>query len=213
MAVAEHVTSATILDLADPRWRSFVERSDAATPFHHPDWANLVADCYGFKAFAVAMTEPSGEIRAGIPMVEVRLPLRGARWVSLPFTDRVPPLLMQDGDGHALAAALARAIGDAGVREAEVRGELPGAAPTGWPALRHVLELQADPQAVYAGFHPSQVKRSIKRAERESLRVRTGSRSEDITEIFYGLHLRTRRRQGVPIQPKRFFGLLWDRII
>ena len=213
MAVAERVTSATTLELADPRWGRFVESSAGATPFHHPDWAKLVADCYGFKAFAVAVTGTSGEILAGLPMVEVRLPFRGARWVSLPFTDQVSPLLGPGGDGPGLAAALALAIRAAGVREAEVRGDLPGAEATGWPAVRHLLELQADPQAVYAGFHPSQVKRSIKRAEREGLSVRTGSRPEDLTEIFYGLHLRTRRRQGVPIQPKRFFGLLWERII
>ncbi len=213
MAVAERMASATIVDLADPRWRAFVEGSDAATPFHHPDWANLVADCYGFKAFAVAMTEPSGTITAGLPMVEVKQPFRGARWVSLPFTDRVPPLLAPDDDGRGLATALAGAIRAAGVKEAEVRGDLTGAAATGWPALRHVLDLEADPQAVYARFHPSQVKRSIKKAEREGLSVRVGARPEDLTEVFYGLHLRTRRRQGVPIQPKRFFRMLWDRIV
>jgi CelD/BcsL family acetyltransferase involved in cellulose biosynthesis len=213
VVVAERITSATTLDLADPRWRAFVEASDAATPFHHPDWANLVADCYRFKAFVVATAEPSGTITAGLPVVEVRQPLRGSRWVSLPFTDHVPPLLAPGDDGPGLAAALAGAVRAAGVREAEIRGDLPGAAPTGWPALRHVLELDPDPQAVYAGFHPSQVKRSIKKGEREGLTVRTGSRQEDLTEVFYGLHLRTRRRQGVPIQPKRFFRLLWDRII
>jgi CelD/BcsL family acetyltransferase involved in cellulose biosynthesis len=199
--------------VSDPRWRAFVDASEAATPFHHPDWADLVADCYGFKAFVVAMTEASGTITAGLPIVEVRQPLRGARWVSLPFTDRVPPLLAPDDDGRGLASGLAGAIRSAGVREAEVRGDLPGAAPTGWPALRHVLELDPDPQAVYARFHPSQVKRSIKKAERERLTVRTGSRPEDLTEVFYGLHLRTRRRQGVPIQPKRFFRMLWERIV
>jgi len=212
MVVAERMASATTLDLADPRWRAFVEASEDATPFHHPDWATFVADCYGFKAFVVAMTEPSGTITAGLPVAEIRQPLRGTRWVSLPFTDRVPPLVAPD-DGPALTRALTGAIRAAGVREAEVRGDLPGAAPTGWPALRHVLELQSDPQAVYAGFHPSQVKRSIRRAEREGLIVRTGSRGEDLTDVFYGLHLRTRRRQGVPIQPKRFFRMLWDRII
>jgi CelD/BcsL family acetyltransferase involved in cellulose biosynthesis len=32
-------------------------------------------------------------------------------------------------------------------------------------------------------------------------------------DSFYSLHLATRRRQGVPIQPRRFFQLLWDRVL
>jgi CelD/BcsL family acetyltransferase involved in cellulose biosynthesis len=31
--------------------------------------------------------------------------------------------------------------------------------------------------------------------------------------VFFGLHLRTRRRQGVPVQPRGFFSALWRRII
>ena len=34
-----------------------------------------------------------------------------------------------------------------------------------------------------------------------------------MTELFYSLHLSTWRRQGVPVQPKRFFSLYWQRIV
>jgi len=45
------------------------------------------------------------------------------------------------------------------------------------------------------------------------LTVRLGDRPEDLVETFYRLHLKTRRRQGVPIQPRRFFHLLWRHAI
>jgi hypothetical protein len=32
-------------------------------------------------------------------------------------------------------------------------------------------------------------------------------------DTFYRLHLRTRRRFGVPIQPRRFFRMLWESVI
>jgi CelD/BcsL family acetyltransferase involved in cellulose biosynthesis len=31
--------------------------------------------------------------------------------------------------------------------------------------------------------------------------------------VFYGLHLRTRRRLGVPVQPRRFLAALWRRLV
>jgi CelD/BcsL family acetyltransferase involved in cellulose biosynthesis len=43
--------------------------------------------------------------------------------------------------------------------------------------------------------------------------VRQSEQKSDLVDTFYGLHLRTRRRLGVPIQPRRFFDLLWERLL
>jgi hypothetical protein len=43
--------------------------------------------------------------------------------------------------------------------------------------------------------------------------VHRAVREEELTEIYYGLHLRTRRRLGVPVQPRRFFRVLWRRAL
>jgi CelD/BcsL family acetyltransferase involved in cellulose biosynthesis len=111
-----------------------------------------------------------------------------------------------------LAAALEQASSEAGARLVEIRGPLAGSAASA-TALRHVLTLGRDPAEVYAGFHRSQVQRNIRRAEREGLTVRQGTRPEDLVGTFYRLHLRTRRRQGVPVQPRRFFRLIWENAI
>ncbi|HEX6655748.1 MAG TPA: GNAT family N-acetyltransferase, partial [Candidatus Limnocylindria bacterium] len=203
----------TLLPIDDPRWRAFVEGHPRATPFHHPDWAQLVADCYRFRVFAFAVADEHGSSQAGAPMVEVRQPLGRRRWVSLPFTDACQPLAATADDESALADALTAAATEAGVSGVGVRAQLAGATQLGEPALRHVLPLEPDPAAVYARFHPSQVQRNIRRAEREGLTVRRGSNRADLLDTFYGLHLRTRQRQGVPIQPRRFFELIWERAI
>jgi lipid II:glycine glycyltransferase (peptidoglycan interpeptide bridge formation enzyme) len=39
------------------------------------------------------------------------------------------------------------------------------------------------------------------------------SRSREDLDVFYRLHLETRRRLGVPVQPKRFLDLLWEHVI
>jgi CelD/BcsL family acetyltransferase involved in cellulose biosynthesis len=203
----------TVLELADPQWAEFVVSHPAATPFHHPRWAWLVARCYGFRAFALAARDSTGAIRAGLPVVEVRHLHGERRWVSLPFTDYCPPLVSAHPEEAWLVSALQRAGSEAGVRRIEVRAPLPGAAVARHPALRHVLALEGDPARVYAGFHHSQVKRSIRRAERNGLTVRRATCPQDLERTFYHLHLRTRRRLGVPVQPHRFFRLLWQHAI
>lgn len=202
----------SILDLTDPCWGHFVARHPEATAFHHPAWAQLVAGCYGFRGFALAVRDATGAVAAGLPMAEIRHLRTAPKWVSLPYTDYCPPLAPGPREQRELASALERASRAAGVRRVEVRGPLAGSA-AGATALRHVLALHRDPAQVYAGFHRSQVQRNIRRAEREGLTVRQATRPEDLTGTFYGLHLRTRRRQGVPIQPRRFFRLLWEKAI
>ncbi|MBO0807326.1 MAG: GNAT family N-acetyltransferase [Actinobacteria bacterium] len=204
------MSGVTRLELTDRRWGDFVAGHPEATPFHHPGWAGLVAGCYGFRAFALATSDESGAIRSGLPVIEVRHLGGAPRWVSLPYTDYCPPLVLAGADEQQLAAGLWRASGSAGVRQVEVRAPLPGAAASGSPALRHVLPLDPDPAHVYAGFHHSQVQRSIRRAEREGLTVRAATLPQDLAGTYYRLHLRTRRRQGVPVQPRRFFRLLWE---
>lgn len=208
-------TRAEILDLDDQRWGDFVARHPDATPFHLPAWGRAVADCYRFRAFAPATVDAGDRVVAGVPVVEVRRPLGRRRWVSLPFTDHCPPLARSEGDAAVLVAALQRGVSDGHAREVELRGEVPGHAPTaGDPvAVRHVLPLDPDPQRVVAGFHRSQVQRNIRRAEREGVTVRRAEAASDVTEVFYGLHVRTRRRQGVPVQPRRFFELVWQRVL
>ena len=201
---------ATVLELTDPRWTDFVATHPAATPFHHPDWTRLVAGCYGFRPFAFAVSDATGAVRAGLPVVEVRHLGGGTRWVSLPYTDYCPPLASTREHQQQLAAALQRSSRAAGVRRVEIRAPVADEPAAGPHGLRHVIALNDDPAKVYAGFHRSQVQRNIRRAEREGLTVRQGSSPDDLLDTFYRLHLQTRRRQGVPVQPRRFFRLLWD---
>jgi hypothetical protein len=61
------------LALDDPRWLEFV-RDAAHSPFHRPAWARLIADCYGYRAFALGLIDESGRLKAGLPIIEADLP-------------------------------------------------------------------------------------------------------------------------------------------
>ena len=86
-------------------------------------------------------------------------------------------------------------------------------APRGGGVRKHVLPLTPDPDAVYRTFKRSQVQGAIEKGEREGTVVRRGTSPADLTRVFYELHTLTRRRHGVPVQPRRFFESMWRRIV
>ena len=210
----DRATGSTELAVGDERWLEFVSSSRNALPYHHPAWAKVFAECYGFRTFALAVVNGDGRISAGLPVAEVGVPFRGRRWVSLPFTDFLPPLAEDDDALARLVAELDSVRERAGIRTIELRAEvnLPGVHPVA-ESFAHVLRLQADPQAVFGTFKRSQVQGAIQKAEREGVTVRRGETPRDLTHLFYSLHAETRRRHGVPVQPRRFFELLWTRIV
>jgi CelD/BcsL family acetyltransferase involved in cellulose biosynthesis len=201
------------LELDDPRWLDLVERSPAAVAFHHPAWARLIADCYRYRSFALAIADESGQLTAGVPIVEVATRLTGRKWVSLPFTDSCSPLAADATVLDALVRELEIQRSEARVGRVEVRQHLPGASVARRSDfVLHRLELDADPDRLWRRF-PSELRRLIGLARRGGVEVSFATRRSELVDTFYGLQLRTRRRQGVPIQPRRFFEMLWDRMI
>ena len=48
----------------------------------------------------------------------------------------------------------------------------------------------------------------VRKAGREGVDVRRSNSAADVLEVFYRQHVTTRRRLGVPVQPRRFFEVL-----
>ena len=200
------------LSIEDPRWSSFVAGSPDASPFHHPIWANLLSRCYGYRAMALVITDEVGDIRAGLPIIEVGGPLTGRRWVSLPFTDYCP-LLVDGRSIREVRAALVDELRGNRIQALELRAHLPSGprVHSYADAVRHTTVLGDDPDEVYTRFSRMH-QRNIRKAERAGVRVER-SRSPHVMQEFYRLHLLTRRRLGVPVQPFRFFRLLLDQMV
>jgi CelD/BcsL family acetyltransferase involved in cellulose biosynthesis len=207
-------TGAEELALSDPAWFEFVSGCRDALPYHHPAWAAVVSEPYGFRSFVLALRDATGRVVAGLPVVEVKAPLRPRRWVSLPFTDVLQPLARDAADREHLLAELNALRRAAGIASLEVRSALEGPAVHMLSdAFVHVLSLDPDPGAVYRRFKRSQVQGAIDKGRREGTLVRWGTQREDLTRVFYELHTLTRRRHGIPVQPRRFFELVWERVV
>jgi hypothetical protein len=197
------------LALEDPRWQAFVARSGSASPFHDPAWSRVLATTYGLRAVALLLHDET----AGAPFLVAR-GLTGRRvWISLPYTDELP-VLADTADAHQRFLCELAGFGrSAGARRMDLRTSVEE---LGWRrdtrAVLHELELGGDAEAVHRGFSKSQVVRNIKRAAREGVTVDAAT-GLDGMRTFYALHERTRRRQGVPVQPWRFFALLWEQVV
>lgn len=206
------MTAGTLAELrpADPAWVAFAT-GPGASPFHHPAWLRTLEEAYGYRGLALAVLDGSGRVTAGLPVLRVARPGREV-WVSLPFTDHCPPLAVDAAALDALAAGIAAWQAARRVR-LEVRGALPSgpgreATQVG---VRHVLPLDGGVAGVEARL-PRPVLRHVRSAERAGLRARVTRAAADLP-AFYRLHARTRRRLGVPVQPRRFVAALWRHVV
>jgi CelD/BcsL family acetyltransferase involved in cellulose biosynthesis len=191
--------------LADARWDGLIAHAPDATVFHHPAWLRLLRDTYRYELTACGVGD-NGALVAGLPIAEVSSRLTGRRLVALPFSDLCPPLVAPGapGAGPALTGALDAFRRERGVA-LEVRGTggaLAGA-PPGDRFHHHLLALEPDVAAVERRFAKPQVARGVRRAVREGLTAELRTDAAALRR-FYSLHVGTRRRLGVPTQPRRF---------
>ncbi len=197
----------------DERWQRLVETSLKGGIFHHAEWLRLLRDQYRYPLRAHCVSDQEGSLIAGLPFALIRSRLTGTRLVALPFSDKCGPVLRGPHDREALELLLGslRAEHAASSIPFEVRAPVVGL-PRAQLFYGHELALEADSETVTERFNQN-VRRGIRRAQREGVEVhrRTDAR---VLDDFYRLHVRTRRRQGVPTQPKPFidrFARLFER--
>lgn len=203
----------TLLSLSDPRWMGLIAAHPQAQIFHHPAWMRLLNECYGYEAAVFALIEDD-HVTAGLPFMRVQSWLTGSRMVCLPFSDFCQPLAVDEAASKRLLAGIENWRRQHGGPQIHVHWRLPEtqAVQTGGEVFRHVTPLSASSEAVFNQLSKSRVQRHIRRAEKEGVQIARAAAWEDM-QIFYDLLLQTRRRLGVPIQPLKFFRLLWRELI
>jgi len=183
-------------------WDAMILASRNYTFFHCMGWAKAIAATYGNRCLFVATRD--GDDFAAVPLVVKRGPLSGPRGVCLPFSDFCGPVYTDrrvlDGlTGHLQSMARSRKW-----KGLEIRTDcrMPGFAP-GERYFEHVLSLRRTEEDLFRSFRPS-TRRNIQRAIQAGVKVEI-SRDPRALDSFYRLHCLTRKRLGVPPQPKLFF--------
>jgi CelD/BcsL family acetyltransferase involved in cellulose biosynthesis len=173
----------------------------------------LLSRTYGYPVTACCIVDRAGAIRAGMPLAFVASRLTGRRLVCVPFADQCAALTTPDAPeaGEALVTAL-EDLGRLLRVPIRVHGELPpGRAATVSARYHgHTLGLEGGFDAVVRGFRRrSAILRGARRAVREGLIAERRTDAEAL-DAFYALNVMTRRRLGVPVQPRRFVRGLED---
>ncbi len=200
--------------LKDPRWGEFVERHPRASVFHSVGWLEALHRTYGYVPVGFTTSAPGGNLQNGLVFCEVESWLTGRRLVSLPFSDHCEPLVETAEDFQVLLAGLQERLRNDGWRYIEIRPL--GAIQADLGNFResktyffHQVDLNRDLETLFRNFQKDSTQRKIRRAEREGLQIEEG-RSDSLLDAFYQLQLLTRRRHGLPPQPRSWYRNLVD---
>jgi hypothetical protein len=164
---------------------------------------------YGFRPLAVTTSTSAEDLADGIAFCEVKSWLTGRRIVSMPFSDHCDPLVPNYENFRALIGELEQSATHERYRYMELRplssstGEESGLQRT-QSFYVHRIDLRPPLAEIYRAFHPSCVKRQIRRAERDGLECEVGN-SSALLRKFYGLQVLTRSRFRLPPQPFSWF--------
>ncbi len=195
--------------LRDPRWNDLVERHPKASVFHSVEWLRALHQAYRYEPVAMCISGSDGRLNGGLVFCQIKSWLTGARLVSLPFSDYCEPLIETPEELRAILQQLKTVVKEGNWDYLEVRPTLPqvtediGFQPTS-TYLLHALDLSRDSNVIFRSLHKDCVQRKIRRAERESLEYQSGN-SEELLLKFYRLLVITRRRHGLPPQPRSWF--------
>jgi Acetyltransferase (GNAT) domain len=200
------VSSVDFIDpIRDDSYAELVASAPGSEIFHDRLWLELLRDEYGYEIGACCVRDGE-EIQAAIPFARVESRLTGKRLVALPFSDHCPPVLATDAGLESLGM-----LGDALEAHAKeshldltVHAALPSvsAGHVKERFVRHLLTLPADPDEAEKNTSKS-FRQGARKAARGGLVVEKHTDAAGL-DIFYRLHLETRRRLGVPTQPKSF---------
>jgi hypothetical protein len=200
----------------DPRfggeWDSLAQTHPDHDVFHSSAWARVLCNTYGHKPFYLQVNDEKRTV-ALLPLLEVAGSLTGRRGICLPFSDFCTPLLFENGVDRSLLSELSNLATTRGWKFFELRG---GSAPQAavLPSTifyGHEIDLSNGAQELFDRFAAS-VRRAIRKATKSSV-VAEICRTPEALSAFYRLHLRTRRRHGLPPQPLKFFRNIQKEII
>ncbi len=212
--------------LTEADWDHQVAGHPDATVYHSAAWAAVLVNTYGFLPKYLVQRH-DGKADALLAFMEVYGILGRKRGISLPFTDCCPFLLPLGDSGHDLEprflkaekrvdlAVSSRLLAAAGVlarlqswQQIEFRPKPDSEVPRSSSVLfaNHEVSL-AETDEIQQKQCGSATRRSLRQAELAGLPMQVGS-DLPLVQAYYRLHCLTRRRQGSPPQPWRFFANL-----
>jgi hypothetical protein len=198
--------------VSDRRWDQLVTSHPDCDIFHSSGWARVLCKTYRHRPFYLHLSAGTRTV-ALVPLMEVASPLTGRRGICLPFSDGCCPLLFDQTIQSSVANKLLQLAITRNWKFLELRcatrpstSSVPSAT-----FYSHRIDLSRGTDDLFAGF-ASSVRGAIRRALKMGVTTEVSSSCDSLSE-FYELHLRTRRRHGLPPQPMKFFRNIHEELL
>ena len=189
--------------LADYRWDEFVIRHPKSTIFHHSVWFRVLHDRYQRNVSCYVLETGNGEVRAGIPLIDIPSKIMGKRLDCLPCSEYCYPLVYSSEDLLQLLEAVKEIILLKPDYFCEIKGweDLISPNEIGFVEssqyLHHVRALKDSPEGLRAELEENyHLKRNLKKAERSKITIRDADGDDDLKR-FLQLSVKTRRRHNL----------------
>jgi len=194
-------------------WDVFIEKHPQASPSHLSCWLSAVQETYGFEPLLYIAKNDDGFIDGVFPLFKIHSHFTGKRIVSLPFSDYGGPLCNHDGAQQELLAYVKNEHAS-DVRYLEIRGNLGNG--SGYLLQnyykQHVLDLKQGIDAIHNLVDKKTILYSVRKAEKSGVQIKFENNSTGL-DAFYHLNNLTRRKHGVPCQPRVFFENLFSKVL
>jgi CelD/BcsL family acetyltransferase involved in cellulose biosynthesis len=195
------------------QWDDFVNSHAEGTPFHLSCWLKTIRDTYLYEPLLYVLKDKWARISGVFPAFLLKSMIKGSCLISLPFSDYCHPLFQSEDGQHQVFSHILNEMSDK-IRYMEIRGPLPDASDFSSHVSykRHIIKLCSDFGEVKRNINKRTIQYSVRKAERKGVEIKENNSKEGL-ETFYRLNLLTRKKHGIPAQPKIFFRNLYENII
>ena len=193
-------------------WDELIKNFPDYSFFHTSAWAKVIRDSYNYKLYYFIL-ENGGIYKAVFPLMIVKSFLTQNRAVSLPFSDYCGPLISEGIDFQELFYEVLNFCREQNLKYLEIRGgnKYFNNVKASTFDYNHQLDLTIGEESLFKNFS-SNTKRNIKKAIREGITIEISNTAMAL-ENFYKMNCVTRKKHGLPPQPKKFFKNLFNNVL
>ncbi|MFZ3105722.1 MAG: GNAT family N-acetyltransferase [Smithella sp.] len=202
---------------SDPRWDKFVKNHPFGWIVHLSGWKKVIEQTFPhIKGHHLALIDTeTNEIKAGLPIYEIRSWLTGKRLVSIPFATISDILTSNVEQSSLLINEAIRLLKQLKYSHIEVK-TLGSSSLVHHEQLRenhdykhHYLDLAEGKEAIWKHFNYKSIRYEINKANKNKIKLKVAETENDL-RTFYMLYAITRKRLGLPSQPYLFFKTLYN---
>ncbi len=194
----------TIMSASDSTlWDQYVQKHNGHSPYHLFAWLAAVEEAYSHKVFYL-VAKYNSKIVGVLPLVNIRIPFKGASLCSLPFCD-VGGCLADNSEVHAALEQKATELkGQLNAKSIEYRERAEISDDTQFEGRKvsMLLPLPATSDELFSGFK-SKLRSQIRKAEKNGLTYELGTEQQFIDE-FYAVFSENMLRLGSPVHSKKW---------